>query len=163
VFARTLIITSRSTVIINYSVPYQFVGQLLEARSTATTVEIFHRGVRFASHPRSNAAYRHTIISEHRPKSHQAQLEWTPSRLIHWAESVGPATVQIVGTILEINPIRRWAIALASASCAWRRPTPMSAGSGQPARSAAMRLLLSTLALDPEELAGSSALARARQ
>src|SRR5581483_9586800 len=74
-----------------YSVPYQLVGQLLEARFTATTIEIFHRGVRVASHP-------------HSPKSHQAHLEWTPSRLIHWAESVGPATAQIVRTILETKP-----------------------------------------------------------
>src|SRR5690242_348548 len=70
-----------------YSVPYQLIGQLLEARFTATTVEIFHRGVRVASHPHSNAAYCHTTNTEHRPKSHQAHLEWTPSRLIHWAES----------------------------------------------------------------------------
>src|SRR5207248_2466395 len=87
-----------------YSVPYQLVGQLLETRFTATTVEIFHRGVRVASHPRSSAAYRHTTNTEHRPKSHQAHLEWTPSRLIHWAESVGPATAQIVHTILETKP-----------------------------------------------------------
>src|SRR5437763_15414116 len=87
-----------------YSVPYQLVGQLLETRFTATTVEIFHRGVRRASHPRSSAAYRHTTNTEHRPKSHQAHLEWTPSRLIHWAESVGPATAQIVHTILETKP-----------------------------------------------------------
>ena len=59
-----------------YSVPYQLVGQLLEARFTATTVEIFHRSV--ASHPRSNAAYRHTTNTEHRPKSHQAHLEGHP-------------------------------------------------------------------------------------
>jgi transposase len=32
-----------------YSVPYQLVGQQLEARYTATTVEIFHRGVRVSS------------------------------------------------------------------------------------------------------------------
>jgi len=87
-----------------YSVPYQLVGPLLEARFTATTVEIFHRGVRVASHPRSSAAYRHTTNAEHRPKSHQAHLEWTPSRLIHWAESVGPATAPIVHTILEMKP-----------------------------------------------------------
>jgi transposase len=58
-----------------YSVPYQLVGQGLEARFTATTVEIFHRSVRVASHPRSSAAYRHTTNPEHRPKSHQAHLE----------------------------------------------------------------------------------------
>jgi transposase len=38
------------------------------------------------------------------PKSHQAHLEWTPSRLIHWAQSVGPATAQVVQTILESKP-----------------------------------------------------------
>ena len=69
-----------------YSVPYQLAGQQLEARFTATTVEIFHRGKRVASHARSLRAYRHTTVSEHMPKSHQAHLEWTPSRLIHWAE-----------------------------------------------------------------------------
>jgi transposase len=87
-----------------YSVPYQLVGHLLEARFTVTTVEIFHRGVRVAAHARSHVPYCHTTNSEHRPKSHQAHLEWTPSRLIHWAESVGPATAQIVGTILETKP-----------------------------------------------------------
>lgn len=87
-----------------YSVPYQLVGRQLEARFTAMTVEIFHRGVRVASHPRSSAAYRHTTNPEHRPKSHQAHLEWTPSRLLHWAESVGPATAQIITGILEAKP-----------------------------------------------------------
>jgi transposase len=38
------------------------------------------------------------------PKSHQAHLEWTPSRLIHWAETVGEATAQVVQTVLEKKP-----------------------------------------------------------
>ena len=87
-----------------YSVPYQLAGQKLEARSTALTVEIFHGGKRVASHARSSAAYRHTTLSAHMPKSHQAHLEWTPSRLIHWAEGVGPATAELVRTILERKP-----------------------------------------------------------
>ncbi|HZO99144.1 MAG TPA: hypothetical protein VFD30_02510 [Terriglobia bacterium] len=36
-----------------YSVPYTLTGQLVEIRSTATTIEIFHRGQRVASHVRS--------------------------------------------------------------------------------------------------------------
>ena len=64
-----------------YSVPYQLAGQQLEARYTATTIEVFHGGKRVASHARSSAAYRHTTVPEHMPKSHQAHLEWTPSRL----------------------------------------------------------------------------------
>ena len=35
------------------------------------------------------------------PKSHQAHLEWTSSRLIHWAETVGEATALVIGTVLE--------------------------------------------------------------
>jgi transposase len=84
-----------------YSVPFQLVGQQLEARYTAMTVEIFHRGTRVASHMRSYTAYAATTVHQHRPKSHQAHLEWTPSRLIHWAATVGPATAEVVRTILE--------------------------------------------------------------
>jgi transposase len=87
-----------------YSVPYQFVGPQVEARSTLSTVEIFQQGLRLASHPRSHAAYRHTTNPEHRPRSHQAHLEWTPSRLLHWAESVGSWTAQLMRTILESKP-----------------------------------------------------------
>jgi transposase len=87
-----------------YSVPYQLVGLQLEARFTASTVEIFNHSVRVAAHPRSSAAYRYTTIAEHRPKSHQAHLEWTPSRLVHWAESVGQATAQVITNILETKP-----------------------------------------------------------
>jgi transposase len=87
-----------------YSVPYQLVGEKLESRSTATTVEIFHQGKRVASHARSFSAYHHSTVHEHRPKSHQAHLEWTPSRLIHWGESVGTATAQVMRTILESKP-----------------------------------------------------------
>src|SRR5437763_10380140 len=87
-----------------YSVPYQFAGQQLEARYTATSIEIFHGGKRVASHARSAAAYRHTTIHEHMPKSHQAHLEWTPSRLIHWGETVGSATGEVIRIILASKP-----------------------------------------------------------
>ena len=87
-----------------YSVPYQLVGQQVEVRSTLSTVEIFQGGARIASHVRSSAPYKHTTNTEHRPKSHQAHLEWTPSRLIHWAESVGPFTAQLVENILQSKP-----------------------------------------------------------
>jgi len=87
-----------------YSVPYQLAGQQMEARYTSTTEELFQSGKRVASHARSFAAYRHTTVSEHMPKSHQAHLEWTPSRLIHWAETVGIATAQVVRTILDSRP-----------------------------------------------------------
>jgi transposase len=87
-----------------YSVPYQLSGQQLEARFTSATVEIFQSGKRIASHLRSFSPYRHTTVKEHMPKSHQAHLEWTPSRLIRWAETVGEATAQVVQMVLEKKP-----------------------------------------------------------
>jgi transposase len=87
-----------------YSVPYQLAGQSLESRFTAATVEIFHGGKRVASHARSSGRYRHTTVSEHMPKSHQAHLEWTPSRLIRWAEGIGAATAEVVRRVLESKP-----------------------------------------------------------
>ena len=87
-----------------YSVPYTLTGQLVDVRSTMTTVEIFHRGDRVASHLRSHKPYEATTNSEHRPKSHQQHLAWPPSRLLHWAQSVGPATAQLFAAILESKP-----------------------------------------------------------
>ena len=87
-----------------YSVPYTLTGQSLEVRATATTVEIFHRGRRVASHARSYTPYHATTIHEHRPKSHQRHLEWTPSRLIEWAQTIGPATAQVIEQILTSRP-----------------------------------------------------------
>jgi len=87
-----------------YSVPYVLTGQLVEIRSTLTTLEIFHRGQRVASHPRSSQNYQATTNPEHRPRSHQQHLAWPPSRLVSWAQSVGTSTAQLFATILQSKP-----------------------------------------------------------
>jgi transposase len=53
-----------------YSVPYALVHQNVDARLTADTLEILHRGVRVASHVRSYEAGKATTLAEHRPKAH---------------------------------------------------------------------------------------------
>jgi transposase len=53
---------------------------------------------------RSGIPGRHTTEPSHLPKSHQKHLAWTPSRLIHWGESVGPATGSLVAAILADRP-----------------------------------------------------------
>ena len=87
-----------------YSVPYPLVQQEVEVRATAATVEIFHRGIRVASHARSHVRYRATTVTEHRPKSHQRYLEWTPSRLVDWAAKIGPATAGVFEKIMASKP-----------------------------------------------------------
>ena len=82
-----------------YSVPFQLVGKRLDVRLTATTVEIFSRGQRVFSHMRSFQRGFHTTVASHMPKSHQKHLEWTPSRFISWAETIGPETANLVRAI----------------------------------------------------------------
>ena len=84
-----------------YSVPYQLVGQQLEVRLTAHTVEVLHKGSRIASHVRSPVKGRHTTVTSHMPKAHREYAEWTPQRLIAWATHTGPATAQLITHVME--------------------------------------------------------------
>jgi len=83
-----------------YSVPYTLTQQDVEVRATASTVEIFHQGRRVASHLRSFVHYSASTLQEHRPKSHQKHLEWTPSRLLDWARTIGAATAEVFDRIM---------------------------------------------------------------
>jgi transposase len=87
-----------------YSVPHQLRGQVVEARVTATTVEILFKGTRVASHPRSSSPGRHTTEGSHMPESHKRYLEWTPSRIVRWAEKLGTSTAELVKEIMERRP-----------------------------------------------------------
>lgn len=84
-----------------YSVPYSFIHQEVDVRYTVKIVEIFFKGKRVASHLRDDTKARHTTIKEHMPKSHQAYLEWTPSRIITWAGTIGVYTAEVVEVILN--------------------------------------------------------------
>jgi transposase len=88
----------------HYSVPYQLTGERCEVRLGTGTVEIFCHGRRVASHLRSRRTGGFTTDAAHMPESHRRHLEWTPSRLIRWAEETGPATAQLVEGILASRP-----------------------------------------------------------
>jgi len=87
-----------------YSVPYQLVHESVDARFTAATVEVFFRSQRVASHARVTGRGRFVTRVEHMPHAHRAHAEWTPSRLIAWAEQTGLATGRLVAGILERRP-----------------------------------------------------------
>lgn len=84
-----------------YSVPHALVGQVLEARVTALAVEMLHRGQRIASHARNGRRGGFSTTPEHMPAAHRAHMEWTPQRLIHWGQDIGPATAVAVTRLLE--------------------------------------------------------------
>jgi transposase len=87
-----------------YSVPYHLIHQTLEVRLTASTVELFQHGKRVAAHARSHQPGWFTTLDEHRPKAHQKYLEWTPGRIVQWAQKTGPACAALVQRVMEDRP-----------------------------------------------------------
>jgi len=87
-----------------YSVPYQLVRETCDVRLTASVVEILLRGRRVASHLRSYQRGRHTTDAAHMPESHRRHLEWTPGRIVSWAQKTGPATAELAEGIMKSRP-----------------------------------------------------------
>ena len=53
---------------------------------------------------RARKPYTAVTENEHRPKAHQAHLQWPPSRLIDWAQKTGRFSAQLFQQILERYP-----------------------------------------------------------
>jgi transposase len=84
-----------------YSVPYRYARQPVDVRSTAATVEIFHRGERLASHPRCRLPGRHTTAAVHLAPAHQAVAGWNAQRFLDWAARIGPQTQTVIERVLQ--------------------------------------------------------------
>lgn len=83
-----------------YSAPYQLYHQDLWCRSTIRSVELFFKGNRVASHLRSCIRFGKTTVKEHMPSHHRAYAEWTPERIVSWAQSIGSFTAEVVSRML---------------------------------------------------------------
>lgn len=86
-----------------YSVPYQLVGERVEARLTAQAVEIYLRGQRVAAHARSYEPYRTTTDPAHRPPHHTAWVEQDPGGLLVWAAGVGTHAEAYMRRLLDAD------------------------------------------------------------
>ena len=88
-----------------YSVPYNLVHELVEIRSTPTTVEILHKGTRVASHLRSRGRGQ----GRHQSTSIAPRVIgriWN-GRLRAWCigrETIGPNTAQLFERIMDDKP-----------------------------------------------------------
>lgn len=83
-----------------YSVPYTYIGRVVEGRATLTQVEIYCSGVRIATHPRGEPGDA-TTDPAHRTEAHRAYAERSPEHFIEWAEGVGPETLALVKQLLD--------------------------------------------------------------
>lgn len=84
-----------------YSVPYQLVREKVEVRLSAKTVEIYYKSKRIASHLRSSVRFGYSTDPSHMPESHRRHLEWSPQRILSWAEKTGPMTQEMVQAVMD--------------------------------------------------------------
>ncbi len=84
-----------------YSVPYQLVKEKVEVRLSANTVEIYYKSKRVASHLRSPVRFGYSTDPSHMPESHRRHLEWTPKRILSWAEKTGPMTQEMIQAVMD--------------------------------------------------------------
>jgi transposase len=83
-----------------YSAPHILVGQQVDLRVTADTVEVLHRGRRVASHVRSSGPGR-TTDPLHMPSAHRHMQEWNPEQELDWALDVGPQTYAFMQVLMS--------------------------------------------------------------
>lgn len=85
----------------HYSVPYRLRGEEVMVHAGEQTITVFYHGKCVAEHPRSRNPSGHTTNTVHMPKAHAKHQEWTPSRFLNWAQSIGPAAQRVVRYQLE--------------------------------------------------------------
>ena len=88
----------------DYSVPYQRATDEVEIRLAASTVEVFYKGKRCASHVRSFDYGGTTTNPEHLPASHRKYAEESEAGFETWATTIGPYTLALVRAILIERP-----------------------------------------------------------
>lgn len=90
-----------------YSVPYNLIGETLEARITTSEVRILRGLEEVASHRRLYGKKgQYSTEREHMPKKHQeADITWTPERFERWAQGIGPSVAEVIKCVLASKTI----------------------------------------------------------
>jgi transposase len=84
-----------------YSIPYTYIHKEVEIRATTNLVEVYFKGQKICAHIRSKTGYGYTTLKEHMPPSHQKYLEWTPQKILEWAEKYGVFVKTLVEKIMN--------------------------------------------------------------
>jgi transposase len=88
-----------------YSVPWRFIGQRVDARTTFTMVQIFHEQNLIATHP-ARAAGKQTEMGHYPPEKIAFAMR-TPTWCRTRAADIGPRCVGVVAELLAVNALFR--------------------------------------------------------
>ena len=84
-----------------YSIPYKNRGVELVIRYTESTVEIFHSHRRIAVHNKLYKKGHTSTIKEHMPSWHREYSDWSPSRILNLAQTMGGSIQEVCKKIIE--------------------------------------------------------------
>lgn len=89
----------------HYSVPYRYLKETIDVRISKSIIECFIKGKLIALHQRAfKPGY--TTLHEHMPKAHQEYAaDWTPERLLSWANNIGKNTAKLIGEVINSHKI----------------------------------------------------------
>jgi transposase len=90
-----------------YSAPCRYVGQTLEAYIGERVVQLFSGQELLCSHERATQPGEHHTRAEHYPAEMAEYLQRTPDYCRRLAAEIGPATRQVVQTLLDDRPLDR--------------------------------------------------------
>ena len=90
-----------------YSAPHRLIGKTLWVRAADTSVWLFAEHDLVASHPRARQRGQRFTNKDHLPPQKVAGLLDTPAVCLRRAQEIGPATAELVGTLLGERPVDR--------------------------------------------------------
>ncbi|WP_174626585.1 IS21 family transposase [Candidatus Methylobacter favarea] len=83
-----------------YSVPHHCVGEQVELHAGDKLIEVYFLNKRIATHVRKFYPGM-TTEPGHMPEQHALHQQWTPGRLMNWAQSIGPEVLKWVKAQLQ--------------------------------------------------------------
>ena len=88
-----------------YSIPWRYLGQRVDARSTPLVVQFFHHGTLIATHGRKPQG-KQTDLSHYPPEKIAFAMR-TPTWCRTRATEIGPACRQVIDDLLQVNALFR--------------------------------------------------------
>jgi transposase len=91
-----------------YSVPHEYIKRKVDVRITNSTIEVFYKQARIASHRRLYGRKgQYSTVTAHMPEDHQKYLEWNGDRFRRWGSQIGPSTATVVNAILTSQRVEQ--------------------------------------------------------
>jgi transposase len=85
-----------------YSVPYEYIKQKVDIRTTRNVVEVFFESNRICSHVRlTGNQERRSTQETHMPPNHQQYIQWNGEKFREWAGKIGENTAAVIEVTLS--------------------------------------------------------------